>query len=293
MRQLFYSVPKPDTHVTGVSLTESFVLLKLGIAAGGRIAAAAENNLRLFDDAVFNACISHMANCLIHIIGHTAKFDLTTIDDGVRRTRITVTWLADASRIDDLHVVQFQVHGYVRVADTHKIHIDMFQSLLPLLDVVTDVFIHRVAGRGMHQQESLVIEDQMARDRHLCQPCQMIIIEHVEVVRPHRRHHFSECSARSHQHALCDRMIVIAADDSGRVASYPFNTWHWISGIVNDISKEQAGIEIFVDRRQSRPVGMNVGNQQNSHCVRPEAGHQTKAGCRRNHTFVAGVRTVQ
>jgi ribosomal protein L2 len=69
----------------------------------------------------------------------------------------------------------------MRVADTNEVHIHMFQTLLPLLCVVADILIHRIARRGVDEQKSMITKSQIASHRHLSQPCEMFIVHNIEM----------------------------------------------------------------------------------------------------------------
>ena len=202
--------------------------------------------------------------CAINIIRDSAKFDLSVVNDGIGRARVTIAGLTDTSGIDHLRLFELQLHRNMCVAYADKIHIDMFQPLLPLLGAVTDIFIHGVTWCGMDQQESVVADHQMSGDGHLSQPGQVFITQHIKMVLPHRGHHFSKSSAGPYRHALGDGMIVVAAHHTAGISTNPFDARQWVSGVVNDIAQEQTRVKFFFDDCECGPVRMNIGKQEYS-----------------------------
>ena len=81
-----------------------------------------------------------MADGLVDVVRNSAEFDLTFFDDRVGGSWITITRLADTARIDHLSFLKLQLHRNVRMSDAHKIHIHMLKPLLPLFDVVAEVW---------------------------------------------------------------------------------------------------------------------------------------------------------
>ena len=49
------------------------------------------------------------------------------------------------------------------------------------------------------------------------------------------------------------------------VLLHPLQARHWISCIVNEITQKQAFVEVLIDGLESRPVGVDIGDQQDPH----------------------------
>lgn len=71
--------------------------------------------------------------------------------------------------------------------------------------------------------------------------------------------------ALGRQNSLSDRVVMIATDTSGYVPFEPMNARDRVRGVVDGIPHKKAGIEHLVDGGQSGPIGMNVGNDEDSH----------------------------
>ena len=107
----------------------------------------------------------------------------------------------------------------------------------------------------------------------------MIIREDVEMVRTHGCGHLAKCATRPHTDPLSHRMVVVSSDQVSRIFANPVDTGHGIRCIIHHISKEKTGIKRLVDCRQSGPVGVDIGKQQDSHgsqCGRFAATTHTK-----------------
>ena len=147
------------------------------------------------------------------------------------------------------------------MADTDKINVHVSDSLGPLTVIVGDLFVHRITRRRMKQQKRMFSNAYMLRHWQLSKPCELVVVKHIEVTRTHRCGHLSKSAAGSNGDTLGDRMIVVSAHEVGRMRTQPVNAWRWRRGIVDRVAEKNAGVEVLVDRRQRRPIGMNIGEQ--------------------------------
>ena len=76
---------------------------------------------------------------------------------------------------------------------------------------------------------------------------------------------FTESAALGRWNALCEGMIVIAANGTGCMRADPFNTGDGVDAIFDQVAQEQAGVKRLANGRECEPVGMNVGKDQNFH----------------------------
>lgn len=71
---------------------------------------------------------------------------------------------------------------------------------------------------------------------------------------------------------LGNPMIMVSTNGTCRVFADPFHTRYGIGAIVDQISQNQAGVERLIDRAQCGPIGVDVGEYQDSHDVRRGMG---------------------
>lgn len=58
---------------------------------------------------------------------------------------------------------------------------------------------------------------------------------------------------------------MISADDGGRMLTYPLDTFDGLHPVFNEIAKHKTGIKGLTDRGKRSPIGMDIGQNQNSH----------------------------
>lgn len=106
------------------------------------------------------------------------------------------------------------------VAYADKIHIDMFQLLLPLF-MLSLIFVHGVTWCGMDQQEFCAIypDHQMSGDGHLSQPGQVrLITQHIKMVLAASRPPFFEKFRLGRTVMRCAMNVVVAAHDTAAIS---------------------------------------------------------------------------
>ena len=102
-------------------------------------------------------------------------------------------------------------------------------------------------------------------DWHACEPREVIVAEDFKVSWADGSGESSKGAGRPDGDSLSNRMIMISANNRLGMLADPVDAGDWIRRVIDDITKEQAGIEAFVDGSERRPVGVDVGEEEDAH----------------------------
>lgn len=222
--------------------------------------------------------LAQLRNRLIEVIFHTAKLHLTIFDDDIRGPGISVAGLTDTARIDDLHFGEGEVHRRVGMPDAQEIGHEMRGAQLPGLGIVTEILVKRRAGCGMHQGESQAVEFHRGLDGEPGEEAHLPGIQPLPLQGPGGRHELTETPTVSRGHPLGDIVVVISPDGGVRVLPDPIDAGGGIDAVVDQVAGEETRIKRLLNGSQSRPIGMDVGQEQDSQEKQPERTRKRVAG---------------
>lgn len=246
-----------------------------GLEIGGDASAGAEYAFGHPQHHRGQLRLPQLGDRLIEVILHPAKLDLAVLNQGIRGAGISIARLANAARIDDLQPGEGDVHRGVRVADTQKIGREVGGSQLPCLRIFAEVFIKRIAGGGVHQGEPHAVEFDSGLNGQPGEKSQLPGIQPIPLEGTGAGHELAETPTGTRSDPLGDIVVVIPPDGPPRVAPDPIDTGSGIHAVVDQVASEQAGVKRFLDGPQGRPIGMNVGQKQDSHGKPPERTRET------------------
>lgn len=232
--------------------------------------AGAEDTLGHSQDLGGKLGLAQLRDRLVDVILDPAEKDLAIFNEGIRGAGISISGLPHAAGIDDLQSRKSDVHGGVGMADTQEIGRQMGGPHLPDRRILAEILIQRIARRGMHQGESHSVEFHRGLDGKPREESQLPGIQPIPLEGTGAGHELAEPPTWSWGHALGDVVIVIAADGRPRMVADPIHTGSGIHSVIDQIACEQARVKRLLDGPQSRPVGVNVSQEQDSQGEQPE-----------------------
>lgn len=232
-----------------------------------RPAAGAEDAFGEIDHRLLQAGLSHLAEGGFDVVLDAAELNAAVFDDGVGAAGVAVARLANAAGVEDLHGTEIDVEGEVGVADADEVGLDALQAGAPGAGIVGQVFVERVAGCAVNEEEGRSVEHDALGDGQLREILQMRAAEQVPVERARGGREILIAGARAGGDALGDGMVVVPADGSRGMLSDPLDAGEGIGAVIDEIAGEKAGVERLVDGGQGRPVGVNVGEHEDLHEV--------------------------
>ena len=232
----------------------------------GLASAPGSKDLRSqFNQLGFHSAFFQLSNGGLDVVVHPFQFDVPVFDNRVGRSRVTVTRLADTSRIEDLATAEIEMKRQVSMTDTQEVGIDIRKSSPPGIGVRGEVFIHRIAWRGVNEMKTESIERQRLRDRKLRQVFHVRRSQKIPVQPPGGAGQLPEARAHRRRNSLCDRMIVISPNRIGRVGSDPIDAGDWVHSVFDQIAQKQTGVEGFANGTQGWPVRVDIGENEDFH----------------------------
>lgn len=233
-----------------------------------RTASGSQHRCRLENVLRVDADFHHVPKCRIHIVFHSAKLNLSVLNDRIGTTPVPVARLPDAPGIENLNPVDLGKKLQMGVADADDVGFDSPQTRLPRGGLLRQqVFIHRVVRGGMDEIVVSAVEIESLRDRKPRKVLQMKTIQKFKLKGTGGRGERAESGSVSGGNALSDGVVVVSPNGAGCVLTDPFDAGERIGPVIDHIPQEQAGIERFLDRGKRRPVGMDIGEDKNFHIV--------------------------
>ena len=218
-----------------------------------------------------NAGPLQIRNRGLDIVFHTANFDATVLDDRIGGSRVAVTRLPNAARIDDGRFAKIEHVGNVGVAHENEVGFDEFQPCRPGPCVAAKILVHRIARCRVNQKIRLLAGGHPTSDGQTRKKFHLFASEHLPMQRPNGRCDRFEARPGPYRDPLCHGMIVIPANDRCRMLANPLQTVDRITAIVHQIACDETGIErpgfSSSDRRQSGPVGMDITENEDFHGI--------------------------
>ena len=205
-----------------------------------------------------DAAVAHVFERRVDVVFDSAEFHLAILDDGIRRARVAVARLADASGIDDGRPIELQRKRNVRVSDQNEVGVDAAETRFPRGLVITQIFVEGITRRRMHEKEALAVERHLARHWHPHQVFQVKPAEQFPMQRSRRRRQAMQSGDFLDRNSLRDRVIVIPSHRSVGVLSDPIDAGDRIGSVIHKIADEQARVERFLHRCECRPIRVNI-----------------------------------
>jgi len=228
---------------------------------------------------------AQLRNRLVDVVLDPPQLHLSILDDGIRSARVAVPGLADTSRVHDLDPGKPQVEGKVRMPDTEKIGRQVGTAQLPGLRILAEVFVERIAGGRMHEGEPEPIEFDGRLDGKSGEITELSGIELAPLDRPGRRHQLPESGPLPGSDPMGDVVVVVATHRRTRMLLNPVQTGSGIDSVVDQVTGEQAGVKWFANGLQGRPVGVDIGQDQNAQGEWPGDGSGRAAGVYKNEAW--------
>ena len=223
----------------------------------------------------------------VDVVLDPLQFDVTVVDDGIRRTRVAVSRLSHAAGVQDLAVTQVAMKLDVRVSDANDVGADPGESRAPEIGFIGEVLVHGIARRGVDEMKPNAIEGDRLGHRHSRQILEVRGRQYAPVLLPSLARQLAKARSCGRSHMLGDRMIVIAPDRGRRMLTHPIDAGDWLDPVLDQIADEQTGIKRLVDCTERGPVGVNVSQHQNFHAV---GIHIRQRSIRHGVYYVTGVR---
>jgi len=252
---------------------------KSGGGIVGETPAGAQDMLGHPEDFGGQPGTAQLGNRLVDVVLDPPELHLAVLNDRVRCARVAVPGLADTSRIHHLHPGKFQVKGKVGVSHAEKVGRERGTPELPGVGILAEILVKGIPGGRMDECEAEPIEFDRGLDGEPGEISQLAGIEQVPLDRAGGRHQLPEPGPFPGRDPVGDVVVMIPPDSRAGMLLDPVDTGRRIDSVVNQITGEQAGIERFADGLQSRPVGVDVGQDQDSQGQWPGMGQEEQRNC--------------
>ena len=153
----------------------------------------------------------------------------------------------------------------MRVAHADDVGIDVLQPLGPDLGVFEQIFVERVARRGMDHEEALTAQRESLGHGQLQEITPFVGPSDVPHGRSRYLRQVPKAIRTTDRNSLRHAVIVIAADRIGRMSHRPTDARRGVGPVVDQVSQAKADVEWLGDRREGGPIRMDVGDDQNPH----------------------------
>ena len=154
------------------------------------------------------------------------------------------------------------------MADEDEVRFHGLEPGTPALDVANQVLIERIAWRPVNEKQLFAVQVDVTGDGHPRQKTHVPPVENSPMYRPCRCRKIAISGAAVGRYALSDGVIVVAADDDRILPANPIQAGNRIGPVIDEIADEQTRVKRFANRRQRRPVRMDVRQYQDFHGVR-------------------------
>ena len=195
------------------------------------------------------------------------QVDPAVVDHGVGGPGVAVSRLADAAGVQNDDPAGDEVELHVRVADADDVRLDPRQATFPGLRVVHQVLVERVARGAVDQEEPLAAEFEPLDQGESEQVSPLVAAEGAPVPPPGRGGQVTIAVVTGHLDPLGDAVVVVAPDRGVGVLHRPSDAFEGVRAVVDQVPQAEADVVRLVDRRQGRPVGVDVRDDQDSQAV--------------------------
>lgn len=180
------------------------------------------------------------------VIGDTMQGGPAVFPNRVAQAWIAIARQADTSRVDDRRAIDLQYVGLMCVPHANHIDPQSFDALFPEVGISGGVFLHRIPGRGMHEEEASLAQCEVARQRQLGEETTIVGRDSLLRHQSGDAREIPKSGLTVGRDAMRDHVIVITPNTGEGMASNPSDHRTRVAAVIDQIAQTETKVERLV-----------------------------------------------
>lgn len=192
------------------------------------------------------------------------QLDASTFDHGISGTRVAIAGHADAARVEDGGLSRLDEELLMGVASADDVGFEAFDSPRPGFGVFEQIFVERVAWGAVDKEDAHAVDEQPFGEGEFDEVAALLGVERGPLHGAADACEVSKAGVPADGNPLGHAVVVVAANGVVGVLHGPAHARGRIWSVVDEVSQAEADVVRFLNRGERRPVGVDVGHNENS-----------------------------